>query len=119
MRVRRTALPFLVLVLIGSGCDETRPAQLDRPNVLFIAVDDLRPELGAYGNDHVQTSNIDVSERYREILAADARRWIGMGGLRSGMTLPSPVKPEITALSGLDNSPTTMEDFREIDEVGP
>lgn len=30
-----------------------------RPNVLFIFVDDLRPEIGAYGNRIVQTPNLD------------------------------------------------------------
>ena len=31
----------------------------EKPNVLFISVDDLRPELGCYGYDHMHTPNID------------------------------------------------------------
>jgi iduronate 2-sulfatase len=44
------ALPFL-----GS---QTVPAQ-KKPNVLFIAVDDLKPVLGCYGDKLIKTPNID------------------------------------------------------------
>jgi len=32
---------------------------LQKPNVLFIVVDDLRPELGCYGKDYIKSPNID------------------------------------------------------------
>jgi len=31
----------------------------DRPNILFLAVDDLRPEFGAYGADYIKSPNLD------------------------------------------------------------
>ncbi len=34
-------------------------AQSERPNILFIAVDDLRPQLHCYGVEHVHSPNID------------------------------------------------------------
>ncbi len=34
-------------------------ATVVKPNVLFIAVDDLRPELGCYGADYIHSPNID------------------------------------------------------------
>ncbi|MFO7692826.1 MAG: sulfatase [Vicinamibacterales bacterium] len=37
----------------------TGPPAADRPNVLFIPVDDLRPELGTYDRDYVKSPNID------------------------------------------------------------
>ncbi len=34
-------------------------AKLSKPNVLFIAIDDLRPELGCYGSPQLKSPNID------------------------------------------------------------
>jgi len=45
--------------MLGSACEGSRTAESARPNVLFIAIDDLRPELGAYGNPDIRTPNMD------------------------------------------------------------
>lgn len=51
---RRTRLAILFCVgLLASRADA------ERPNVLFIAADDLRVELGCYGSSHVKSPNID------------------------------------------------------------
>ncbi len=45
------------------GCSEPEIAEENnkspKPNVLFICVDDLRPELGCYGKDYIYSPNID------------------------------------------------------------
>lgn len=50
------------LAIIGVSAAETEPRNLagrDRPNILFLIVDDLRPELGCYGVREVRTPRID------------------------------------------------------------
>ncbi len=37
----------------------TTPGTSKKPNILFIACDDLRPELGCYGKDYIHSPNID------------------------------------------------------------
>jgi iduronate 2-sulfatase len=54
----RVILLLIVLVLFAcSRQEETLEAA--RPNILFIPVDDLRPDLGCYGNSHMVSPNID------------------------------------------------------------
>jgi iduronate 2-sulfatase len=43
---------FLLLPALSSAADK-------KPNVLFIAVDDLKPTIGCYGYTHAKTPNID------------------------------------------------------------
>lgn len=43
---------------IFTGC-QTQEESRSAPNVLFIAIDDLRPELGCYGENHMVTPNLD------------------------------------------------------------
>jgi iduronate 2-sulfatase len=65
----RTLAPLFV-GLVGALLVSSAPAQnptetpADRPNVLFIAIDDLRTELNCYGASHMISPNIDrLAER--------------------------------------------------------
>src|SRR5688572_24075537 len=50
-------LLFLVAIFVLAAT--AAAAAAPKPNVLFIAVDDLRPELGCYGAAHIKSPNID------------------------------------------------------------
>ena len=51
---------LLAGIFMGSRAEaQDAPADTNRYNVLFIAIDDLRPELGCYGVGYVRTPNID------------------------------------------------------------
>ncbi|MDX2180766.1 MAG: sulfatase [Bryobacteraceae bacterium] len=45
---------------LGALAASPLAAQSRRPNVLMIAIDDLRPELGCYGAKHIHSPNIDA-----------------------------------------------------------
>ena len=47
------------LLAFGGLALGTADAAPQKPNILFIAVDDLRPELGCYGRTYIKSPNID------------------------------------------------------------
>ncbi len=59
-----TRLLFSLLFALGSSLQASQPdsakASTDKPNVLFIIVDDLTTTLGCYGNPHVRTPGMDA-----------------------------------------------------------
>ncbi len=51
---------LICVLLIGIPCSTAEESDRSRrPNVLFIAVDDLRPSIGCYGDLHAITPNLD------------------------------------------------------------
>ena len=82
---------LLYLAILTVGCQSDKNTIIDeRPNVLFIAVDDLRPELGVYGNSIVKSPNIDqlaregtlFTQHYVQVPSCGASRYSLMTGMR-------------------------------------
>ncbi len=59
--IKAAQLGLLLLGLLAGACTPAVPPGPGKQpyNVLFIAIDDLRPELGAYGETHMVTPNLD------------------------------------------------------------
>ena len=56
--MRYFSLGISIILCVLSG-DLVQAVPVERPNVLFIAVDDLRPELGCYGVEYAQSPSLD------------------------------------------------------------
>jgi iduronate 2-sulfatase len=56
LRIWRSAI-FIITVLLGQAFAQCAGQKL---NVLFIAIDDLRPQLGCYGVKDIKTPNLDA-----------------------------------------------------------
>lgn len=91
----RFSLPLyclISLVLLSCNDSEKQPQTQEPPNILFIAVDDLRPELGAYGAKHIKSPVIDrlaaesmLFERaYCNVPVCGASRASLLSGIRPG-----------------------------------
>lgn len=59
-RIGKWLLATGALTLFINAVVASAEPTASRPNVLFIAIDDLRPELNCYGRTHIQSPNIDA-----------------------------------------------------------
>ncbi len=92
-KITRSLPLLLTYMLLSCGAHEMKTSvksEDKKPNVVFIAVDDLRPELGAYGNNIVKTPNIDklaangttFINHYVQVPTCGASRYSLMTGMR-------------------------------------
>lgn len=83
-------IKLLATVLASAWLVTTSSLLAKSPNILFIAVDDLRPELGCYGIDAIQSPNIDrlaksgvtFERAYCQVAVCNPSRVSVMTGLR-------------------------------------
>jgi iduronate 2-sulfatase len=82
---------ILIATLLNSGYTAIAA---EKPNVLFIAIDDLRPELRCYGREHIHSPNMDrlaaggvlFSRAYCQYPVCNASRASLLTGLRPEST---------------------------------
>ncbi|WP_420400458.1 sulfatase [Flagellimonas sp.] len=58
----KLSLVCYILLYLQVGCNSSGKKAIpkkEKPNILFIAIDDLRPELGSYGSKIVKSPNLD------------------------------------------------------------
>lgn len=112
----------LIVLLVFTGL--TSAAENNKYNVLFIAVDDLRPELGCYGVSHAQSPNIDAfakeaclfDRHYVQVPTCGASRYsllTGRSPLKSGALNNAAAYQGKTKLkTGLNTAQTFPEMFK-------
>ena len=93
----------LSLILISFSCvtiaEESRPKKPTRPNILFIAVDDLKPVLGCYGDKRAITPAIDGIAARGTVFYNSHCQWPVCGPSRA--SLMASLRPEATGVMDL------------------
>lgn len=58
--MRKTHITALSVITVASGYAAEKAPAHSSPNILILTVDDLKPELGCYGNSVIKSPNIDA-----------------------------------------------------------
>ena len=93
----------LLLVVLAA---KVSAQQSSRPNILFIAVDDLKPELGCYGNKLIKTPNIDRLAKMGTVFMNNYCQQAVCGPTRA--SLMTGMRPDVTKVWDLK---TQMRDM--------
>ena len=91
-------LPILFLIAI-SNFVVAQKKQAQKPNILFIAVDDLKPLLGCYGNTLVKTPNIDRLAKLATVFESNYCQQAICGPTRA--SIMTGTRPDVTKIWNL------------------
>ena len=133
---RRSTLALIAAVSVGvaASCSGSKP---DRPNVLWITVEDMSPNLGAWGDAYARTPNVDrlasESVRYTSAFAtapvcSPSRSTLitgvyatslGTQRLRSHFPIPASVRgyPSFLRAAGYYTTNNVKTDYNTADEA--
>lgn len=101
----KKAILFLILFFAMSSTISYAQKN-SKPNILFIAIDDLKPELGAYGNKMVKTPNIDRLAKMSTVFMSNYCQQAVCGPTRA--SLMTGMRPDYTKIWDLK---TQMRDM--------
>ena len=104
--LNRFRLAFVCLLIAGVG---SRTASADQPDLLMIAVDDLRPMLGCYGDERIHTPNIDQLAARSVVFDRAYCQYAKCGTSR--LSLMTGLRPDSLQVFG--NHPREVATFRE------
>lgn len=93
----------IVLLMMGFNSFSQKAV---KPNILFIAIDDLKPELGCYGNKIVKTPNIDRLAKMGTVFLSNYCQQAVCGPTRA--SLMTGMRPDVTKVWDLK---TQMRDM--------
>ena len=99
-------LPWLLSGLLFVHTTKMVAQQSTKPNILFIAIDDLKPELGCYGNKMIKTPNIDRLAKMGTVFLSNYVQQAVCGPTRA--SLMTGMRPDITKVWDLK---TQMRDM--------